>query len=126
MYWELQEDIKLEEYYYTYTLKDEKENYNLKVNLIGKALVDLWQQLAKEQNINLYSVFCQNDIKIDVIAEDEYIKRYRVEKQSDIFNCELQIDRELLAEIENFDVISKILVCFYGDNIKNFCLKDNS
>lgn len=74
MYWELQEDIKLEEYYYTYTLKDEKENYNLKVNLIGKALVDLWQQLAKEQNINLYSVFCQNDIKIDVIAEDEYIK----------------------------------------------------
>ena len=53
LYWELQEDIKLEEYYYTYTLKDEKENYNLKVNLIGKALVDLWQQLAKEQNINL-------------------------------------------------------------------------
>ena len=47
LYWELQEDIKLEEYYYTYTLEDEKENYNLKVNLIGKALVDLWQQLAK-------------------------------------------------------------------------------
>ena len=64
--------------------------------------------------------FVQNDVKIDVIAEDEYIKRYRVEKQSDIFNCELQIDRELLAEIEDFDVISKILVCFYSDNIKNF------
>lgn len=47
LYWELQEDIKLEEYYYTYTLKDEKENYNLKVNLINKNLVDLWQQLAK-------------------------------------------------------------------------------
>lgn len=88
--------------------------------------MDLWQQLAKEQNLNLYSVFCQNDVKIDMIAEDEYIKRYRVEKQSDIFNCELQIDRELLAEIEDFDVISKILVCFYSDNIKNFCLKDNS
>lgn len=44
------------------------------MNLIGKALVDLWQQLAKEQNLNLYSVFCQNDVKIDVIAEDEYIK----------------------------------------------------
>lgn len=51
------------------------------MNLIGKALVDLWQQLAKEQNLNLYSVFCQNDVKIDVIAEDEYIKRYRVENK---------------------------------------------
>lgn len=123
LYWELQEDIKLEEYYYTYTLEDEKENYNLKVNLINKNLVYLWQQLAKEQNINLYSVFCQNDIKIDVIAEDEYIKRYRVEKQSDIFNCEIQIDRELLAEIEDFDVISKILVCFLQRQYQEFLPK---
>ena len=123
LYWELQEDIKLEEYYYTYTLEDAKENYNLKVNLINKNLVDLWQQLAKEQNINLYSVFCQNDIKIDVIAEDEYIKRYRVEKQSDIFNCELQIDKELLAEIEDFDVISKILVCFLQRQYQEFLPK---
>lgn len=123
LYWELQEDIKLEEYYYTYTLEDEKENYNLKVNLIGKALVDLWQQLAKEQNLNLYSVFCQDDVKIDVIAEDEYIKRYRVEKQSDIFNCELQMDRELLAEIEDFDVISKILVCFLQRQYQEFLPK---
>lgn len=44
------------------------------MNLINKNLVDLWQQLAKEQNLNLYSVFCQNDVKIDAIAEDEYIK----------------------------------------------------
>ena len=123
LYWELQEDIKLKEYYYTYTLEDEKENYNLKVNLINKTLVDLWQQLAKEQNLNLYSVFCQNDVKIDVIAEDEYIKRYRVEKQSDIFNCELQIDRELLAEIEDFDVISKILVCFLQRQYQEFLPK---
>ena len=97
------------------------------MNLISKALVDLWQQLAKEQNLNLYSVFCQNDVKIDMIAEDEYIKRYRVEKQSDIFNCELQMDRELLAEIEDFDVMSKkFSMFFYSDNIKNFCLKDSS
>ena len=123
LYWELQEDIKLEEYYYTYTLKDEKENYNLKVNLINKNLVDLWQQLAKEQNLNLYSVFCQNDVKIDAIAEDEYIKRYRIEKQSDIFNCELQIDRELLAEIEDFGVISKILVCFSQRQYQEFLPK---
>lgn len=68
-------------------------------------------------------MFCQNDIKIDVIAEDEYIKRYRVEKQSDIFNCELQIDRELLAEIENFDVISKILVCFLRRQYQEFLPK---
>ena len=124
LYWELQEDIKLEEYYYTYTLKDEKENYNLKVNLINKNLVDLWQQLAKEQNLNLYSVFCQNDVKIDAIAEDEYIKRYRIEKQSDIFNCELQMDRELLAEIEDFDVMSKNLVCFLQRQYQEFLPKN--
>lgn len=124
LYWELQEDIKLEEYYYTYTLKDEKENYNLKVNLINKNLVDLWQQLAKEQNLNLYSIFCQNDVKIDAIAEDEYIKRYRIEKQSDIFNCELQMDRELLAKIEDFDVMSKNLVCFLQRQYQEFLPKN--
>ena len=111
LYWELQEDIKLEEYYYTYTLEDAKENYNLKVNLIGKNLVYLWQQLAKEQNLNLYSVFCQNDVKIDVIAEDEYIKRYRVEKQSDIFNCGKKVIKFITGK-ENVEQIGEICACY--------------
>ena len=39
------------------------------------------------------------------------------------FNCELQIDRELLAEIEDFGVISKILVCFSQRQYQEFLPK---
>lgn len=123
LYWELQEDINLKKYYYTYILENIREGYSIKVNLIIRNIVNLWQQLAKEQNLKLYSVFCQNDVNIDMIIEDEYVKKYVVGKNNDSLNCELQIDRELLMEIENFDVISEVLVCFLKQEYQEFLPK---
>lgn len=127
LYWELKEDEDIEKYCYTYDIKTLKDGYDINVALIDKNLIAIWQQIAKEQNLEIMSIFNTMKMKIYKQQKDEYISVFSTREDDENLSCELQIDKEYIEneqeKIDSFDDFCRLLVCFVQKKYLEFLPK---
>lgn len=90
LYWAIKEDMLLDTYDYIYKERLIEEFEQIDVVFMDKKIVALWQDIAKQQGLNILSMpFIYMDNNIEVLIEDEFLYKFSFEQ---VVNDELFIE----------------------------------